>query len=132
MFKKYAFVWSLACLLLCCWSCKKQEGFGGNARLRGNVHVLDYNTTFTLLLGEYPAIDESVYLVLGNDLSYTERIRTNPQGDFEFKYLYPGTYTVYTYSNDSSFLLPQVAVSRTLTIEDKDAAVQLDTMIVFK
>ena len=132
MFKKTVLL-SLLCSLWLLSACKKQEGFGGNASIIGNVYARDYNTTFTLLLGEYPAVDEYVYLVFDDDISYADRIRTSPTGEFEFKYLYPGNYSVYAYSNDSTFTSPtQIAVTKQADITENKQVVDVGQITILK
>ena len=86
-----------ACLILAALfsACSKQEGPGGEASIRGRIMVLDYNGNCSELLEEYPGIDEEVYIIYGDDPSYSERIRTGPDGIFWFPYLRKGDYTVY-------------------------------------
>lgn len=88
-------------LLLFIIGCKKPEGKGGNSSIKGKVTLRKYNPsnqTFSLI---YPAKDVDVYIIYGNDISYGDRIRTDYEGDFEFKYLRKGKYTIYVYSVDT-------------------------------
>src|SRR5438093_6287441 len=87
-------------------SCQKDPGIGGDASIKGSVFVKHYNTTFTQFISEYPGADVYVYLIFGNDISYDKRIKTTYDGQFEFKYLYKGDYTVYVYSIDSTLTVP--------------------------
>ncbi|GIV27414.1 MAG: hypothetical protein KatS3mg027_1228 [Bacteroidia bacterium] len=80
---------------------KKPPGKGGNSSIKGKVTLRKYNAstqTFSLI---YPAKDVDVYIIYGNELSYGDRIRTDYEGDFEFKYLRKGDYTIYVYSIDT-------------------------------
>ena len=74
-------------------ACKKPAGSGGNSSIHGKVWTTDYPT-----MAEYPATEQDVYIIYGDDLSYGDRVRTNYDGVFEFKYLRKGSYKVYTYS----------------------------------
>lgn len=92
---------SMILLLFIHSSCKKPPGKGGNSSIKGKVTLRKYNPsnqTFSLI---YPAKDVDVYIIFGNDLSYGDRIRTDYEGDFEFKYLRKGDYTIYVYSVDT-------------------------------
>ena len=82
-------------------ACKKTAGEGGTSTIRGTVYVRNYNSNFSTLLGKYPGADFDVYIIYGDDATYGERIRSGPDGIFEFKYLRKGNYKVYVYSNDS-------------------------------
>ena len=84
-------------LCLSLLSCQKPEGIGGIALLKGKVHMRDYNNS-GVLIDEYDVPDERVYLIYGeSDSLYDDDTRTNFNGDYQFEYLYPGKYTVYTY-----------------------------------
>ncbi len=82
-------------------SCKKPAGKGGNSSIKGKIILHKYNSsnqTFSLI---YPAKDVDVYIIYGNEISYGDRIKTDYEGDFEFKYLRKGNYTIYVYSIDT-------------------------------
>ena len=124
-------------LLVCCLSllsCAKEAGEGGNSGISGSVIVHNYNSSYTELNGIYPGADEDVYIVYGDDLSYSERIRTNYNGVYEFKYLREGDYTIYVYSEDSTLTLPsgKYAVIRNVTITGNRQHVKAEDIIIFK
>lgn len=102
-------------------SCKKEAGEGGNSSINGKVWVRDYNSSFTTVNGEYPGADEDVYIIYGGDYSYGDRIKTDYEGNFEFKYLREGNYKVYVYSKDSTLQDPsgKVAVIKEVEITKK-------------
>ena len=103
MFKKSAVI--ISGMLLMFSACSKDAGIGGEASIYGKVYARHYNSTFTVLLSEYYVPDTYVYLVYGDDINYGTRIKTNYNGEFEFNYLYPGDYTIYTYSIDSAAIV---------------------------
>jgi hypothetical protein len=114
-------------------SCSKEPGQGGNSTLYGKVFVKDYNSTFTVLNEEYYGQDEEVYLIYGDDKSYSDHIKTSYDGSFEFKYLRPGDYHLYCYSKDSTLqtnaLIP---IIRDITITKKKQNVEVPQLILFK
>lgn len=81
-------------------SCEKSEGFGGTASISGTVTEEFYNDDYSLLIHEKPAVDEEVFIVFGDDKALGSRVRTNQNGQFMFKYLFPGQYEVYIISGD--------------------------------
>ena len=115
-------------------SCSKEPGLGGNSTIYGKIIAYDYNSEFTELKGIYPAEDQDVFLIFGNDLSYSERIRSNYDGVYEFKYLRPGDYTVYVYSKDSTLTMPSeiYAVLRKVTIDQNKQTVEVDDIKIFR
>ncbi len=84
-------------------SCSKPEGEGGNSSISGKVNLEFWNNTFTIMNYEELAQVYEVFIVYGDNFSYNDRITTDYQGEYEFKYLRPGDYTVYVYSKVNSF-----------------------------
>lgn len=131
------FLRSFALLLLSGFffvSCSKEAGEGGNSTIYGTIIVHDYNSNYTQLNGIYNGADEEVHIIFGDDLSYSDRIRTNYNGVYEFKFLRPGDYTIYAYSKDSTLTLPSgmSAVIRKVKITKNRQTVKADDMIIFK
>lgn len=90
--------------LICC---KKVPGEGGNSSIRGKIYMLKYDGNTNTFSKKYPAADIEVYIIYGDDFSYGDRIRTDYEGDFEFKHLNKGNYKIYFYSTDTiAFLGP--------------------------
>jgi hypothetical protein len=87
-------------------SCAKDPGVGGNASIHGKVYAKYYNKYFTVLYGEGYAADKEVYIIYGDDLDYGDKVNTNYDGTYEFKYLRKGKYKVVTYSKDSTLTIP--------------------------
>jgi len=121
-------------LTIALFSCSKEAGDGGNSTIYGKIITHNYNAEFTNLKGIYPAADEDVYIIYGNDFSYSERIRTSYEGIYEFKYLRPGDYTIYAYSKDSTLTLASgiYPVIKKVTIKDKQQTVEVEDMKIFR
>ena len=92
-------------LVLLPLSCQIDEGLGGTGSISGTITEQFYNDDYSLLIYEKPAVDEDVFIVFGSSEDLGNRVRTNNQGQFRFKYLYPGNYRVYFISDDSSSVL---------------------------
>jgi hypothetical protein len=92
----------LAILVVTQVSCENAEGLGGTGSISGNITEFFYNDDYSSLVHQSPAVDEEVFILFGNDMSVGQRVRTGSNGDFRFKYLYPGNYQVYYRSNDST------------------------------
>lgn len=88
------------------WTCQKAEGAGGSSSIKGKVWTRfhDKNAGYTVK-DDYPAADQDVYIIYGDELSYGDRIKTDYEGDFEFKYLRKGKYKIYVYSEDSASIV---------------------------
>jgi len=116
------------------FSCSKEAGEGGNSTIYGKIIAHNYNAEFTNLKGIYPAADEDVYIIYGEDRSYSERVRSNYDGIYEFKYLRPGDYTIYAYSKDSTLTMAaeMYAVIRKVKIDDNRQTVEVEDMKIFR
>ena len=102
-------------------SCVKEAGEGGTATIVGKVFAYDYNAELTTFRTQYYAPEEDVYIIYGNDSLYSDRTRTNFDGTYRFKYLRPGTYTIFVYSkNLNTKLPPDLAVKETVNIISDD------------
>ncbi|HNZ43221.1 MAG TPA: hypothetical protein PLB59_10740 [Bacteroidales bacterium] len=113
-------------------SCKKDPGEGGTSSIYGKVYMKDYNSTYTVLLEEYYAQDVDVYIIYGDDKTYSERIRTNYDGTYEFKYLRKGTYHVYVYSEDSTLQTnAMIPVIRDVEITKNNQEVEAEEIIIY-
>ncbi len=104
-------------LLISSVSCKEYPGEGGNSSIRGTVWAKRYNSSFTNIISEGPGADENVYIIYGNETGYGDKTDASPDGTFEFKYLRPGTYKIYVYSETSTSVNP---VGKAAVIVDVD------------
>lgn len=120
-------------VLLLISSCKKEAGEGGDSSIRGKIWVINYNATFTSINNEYVGADEYVYIIYGDDISYGDRVKTNPAGEFEFKYLREGNYTIYIYSKDKTRTEPSGITSMKVStnISGKEQVVDVGTITIY-
>lgn len=95
---------TLATVCLALTACEKQPGEGGKASIKGKI-MTEERTVLSnpaSAQAQYPAADEDVYIVFGDNLSPDDRVLTNYDGEFEFRFLREGKYTVYVYSGDTT------------------------------
>lgn len=107
-------------------SCKKDEGEGGTSTISGKVIEEKWDNSFSLLESSYPARNQEVYILYGDDnTTYDNDYKTSYDGSYEFKYLQKGTYKLYVYTEDTTglaangtvdFNLPKVPVFATVEI----------------
>ena len=92
----------------------------------------DYTTegaTFT----EGPIVDNRVYLIYGNDAFYSEDTRTDAEGNYQFRNLNRGNYTVFAYSVDT--LHPDeepYAVRHSVIINERKEIVQAPGIFIYQ
>jgi hypothetical protein len=115
-------------------SCKKSAGEGGNSTIKGKLWVEDWNSSFTIKNGEYAGYDEDVYILYGDAVSYSDKTKANYNGEFEFKYLRKGKYTVYVYSKDKTLQSKSgdVSIIKEVEITDKKQTVTIDQITIYK
>jgi hypothetical protein len=113
-------------------SCRKGEGKGGKATITGKVYVDYYNPSGSFIDKSFYARDEDVFIVYGNNTFYDDKVATHHDGSYQFDYLMPGNYTVYTYSKDvdGSADNPRILVLEEVTISSKKETVELDDFVI--
>jgi len=125
-------------LLFLLFSCKKPAGEGGNSSIKGMINITNWNATFSVITGVYSGADIDVYIIYGNDITYGDRIKTGPDGVFEFKYLRKGSYKIYVYSKDKDAFLsgnsnpPDIAIYIGAEITKKKQQVDVGTIEIIK
>jgi len=85
-------------------ACTKDPGTGGAGTISGTISK-EYRAVLTSPETVYftvPAADVEVYIVYGEHLSPDDKVMTDYEGNFEFRNLRKGKYTVYTYSRDTT------------------------------
>lgn len=104
-----------AIIALAFCSCNKEEGEGGTGAIEGKVMlVLHPDDNYTLATDTVVAAKTDVFIVYGDDSFYGDDVKTDDNGQYRFKYMNPGKYTIFAYST-----LPtgeKVAVSQTIEL----------------
>jgi hypothetical protein len=112
-------------------ACVKEEGVGGNCTLTGKVYAKDYNGS-GVLVSEYYAADERVFIVYGKDAVYSDEFRTSYDGTYQFENLFPGTYTLFVYSKCDSCDAPESAVMDTIEFTGNKEKIVVDDLVIRK
>ncbi|PCJ24323.1 MAG: hypothetical protein COA97_09990 [Flavobacteriales bacterium] len=116
------------------FSCSKEEGEGGRSSIVGHVFAKNYNASFTQLLSSYYAPEEDVYIIYGDNENYDDRVKTGPDGAFEFKHLRKGNYKIYVYTKDTTFTIASgvEAIYESVEIKDKEEVIELPDFEIIK
>lgn len=117
---------TLACIPML-WSCTQDEGFGGSSSISGTIRERVYNEDYSILLEERVPEDEDVYLLFGNKATIGAKTTSGINGDFEFSYLWPGSYTLYYYTEDTLDTKAKTPQSVQIELNGKQR-LQLDTL----
>lgn len=119
-------------LIIITVSCTQDEGFGGTSHIKGELIYRYYNEDFTVFQGEEPAKSEDVFLMFKDDKSIGDDVETSYSGNFQFNYLWPGSYKLYYLSDDTtkqSFDSKEIAVDITL---EKGQTLDLGKLYAYK
>ncbi len=107
-------------------SCKKAEGPGGTSSISGTVYYnyYDYNG---VLISRETALKEDVFIEYGDDDYYSDEIETDAEGEYAFRFLMVGSYTLYAYedcntcySGDKRVEIPVYIGDKKTDVEAKD------------
>ncbi len=115
-------------------ACKKGPGDGGNSSIKGHVWEKVINGTYQVQY-QQDAQEEDVFLIYGDDVSYSDRAQSSHDGMFEFKYLRPGKYKIFVYSDDSVLTTnnpDNIAILKEIEIKDKKDVVDAGEFTIFK
>ena len=117
-------------LLMVFSSCKKVEGPGGTVTIKGVI--IERNHVGTSIF-EYPAADQDIYLIYGNENSfYDDDIKSSYDGSFEFRYLQKGNYQIFAYEDDNSVASGMVEVLVDVSATENNQVITLDTIYIDK
>jgi len=110
-------------------SCRKMEGEGGTGSISGIIMEHFYNDDYSLFIYTKPAVDEEVFILYGEEEVLGDRLFTGPTGAFRFGFLYPGRYTVYYQSQDSTALLDEDVEMLTVVTLDRGEEADLGELV---
>jgi hypothetical protein len=126
--KKLVGILSIAIIIPYLQSCKKVEGEGGGATIKGTLYEQRKNG-FGTVIAEYPAMDERVYIIYGGENTFPDDdVRASYDGSFEFRYLLKGKYKIFVYSDCSTCPSGSEALIKEIEITDKKQVIDLDTL----
>jgi hypothetical protein len=85
------------------------------------------------IIFEYPAADQDIYLIYGNENSlYDDDIKSSYDGSFEFRYLQKGNYQVFAYEDDNSVASGMSEVIVDVSATENNQVIILDTIYIDK
>ena len=127
---KFKIILSVFVVTILIYSCRKVEGPGGSVTIKGIVVERNHvgNAVF-----EYPAADQDVYLIYGNENSfYDDDIKTSFDGSFEFRYLQKGDYQLFVYEEDNAEPSGTSEILIPINASDNNQVITLDTIYINK
>ena len=128
MNKTIKLLWALFAAALLLTACNKGPGEGGTGTVRGYVKLVHHpDDDYTLTPDTMAAAKTDVFIVYGDEPYFGNDVETNAEGMYQFEYLLPGTYTVFSYSTLPSG--EKVAVSETVNMA-RGAVAQAPTLYI--
>ncbi len=110
--------------------CKKMPGEGGSSTIKGVIIEKRMSSVGTVIT-QYPATNEDVFIIYGDENTFhDDRERTSYDGSFEFRYLQPGKYQIFTYEECPSCPGGKKEVHVEAEITSKKSVVDLDTIYI--
>lgn len=97
-------------------ACNNKEGEGGTGTVQGYVKLVQHpDDDYQLNVDTIVAAKTDVFIVYGDEVYFGDDAETNPDGFYQFEYLTPGDYTVFSYSTLASG--EKVTVSENVSLE---------------
>lgn len=130
MKKKY---WLLlvATSTLAFFSCSKEEGYGGLAKINGKVYGYDVTSSGSIRAEGYVG-EAKVYISKHGDPYYFDDVNTSYDGSFQFRFLNEGSYDLWVYSDCDTCTWKQKYEIKAVTVSSKKQTVLLpDFEIIF-
>jgi hypothetical protein len=130
----YFHILILLVLIVCIASCKKPEGPGGQASVKGKIYASDFDNTNTYLVskGYFPGI--KVYIIYGTGTNVGNSVVTSTDGSYEFKYLNKGHYKVFANSVDTAYKIKgndsEKAVIKEFEIKEAKKTITLEDIFI--
>ena len=128
MNKMTRFLMALFVMALAMPSCNKGPGEGGTGTIQGFVKLVHHpDDDFTLTPDTMVAAKTDIFIVYGDEAYFGDDVETGADGMYQFEYLLPGRYTVYSYSTLPSG--EKIAVGETVELS-RGATVQVPTIYI--
>ena len=116
--KKALLFLSFTLLIASAFSCKKEEGTGGQASICGKVYSYNINKDFQKTDSGYFA-DARVFIAYGDKPTVASEVRSSYDGSFCFDWLQKGNYTVWVVGECDSCAAGQIIDSVHINIREK-------------
>lgn len=112
------------------FACSKEPGQGGNSVIKGKVYGYDINTNEVVTDSGYVG-GLRVYISYGNNTTADDDVRTSYTGEYEFRGLRKGKYTIFTYSQCNGCLFNQEVKKTQVEITENKQDVEAPLLVIF-
>lgn len=113
-------------------ACSKEPGEGGKNTITGVIVMEEYTEVSNQFVISYPAPEERVYIIYGDNAIFADETRTNYDGTFRFDYLYKGDYTIFVYSECLACPSGVEPIFVDIELEERKETFKTDTIYIKK
>lgn len=129
MYLKFLFYLLLAgCLFTI--SCSKEAGEGGSSSIRGRVYGYDINPS-GVITDSAVVQDARVFISYGDNTTVDDDTWSSYTGEYVFRGLQKGTYTIFTYSQCDTCPFNQEVKKQVVEISQKNQEVEAPDIVIF-
>lgn len=130
MKKNISYLIILAISAMMIASCGIEPGEGGLASIRGKVYGYDINSAGRVLDSGYVG-DARVYIAYGSNTWSDDDVRTSFSGDYAFRGLQKGKYTLWVFSQCDSCAFNQTYVKKEVEITESNQELVVPDFVIF-
>ncbi len=120
----------LAFILLFFGSCTKEAGEGGSSTLKGRIYGYDINTS-GIVTDSAAVQDARVYISYGDNTTVDDDTRSSYTGEYAFRGLRKGTYTIFVYSQCNDCPFNQEVKKQVVEITEANQEVLVPDIVIF-
>jgi hypothetical protein len=120
----------LAFISLFVSSCAKEAGEGGSSTLKGRVYGYDINTS-GIVTDSAAVQDARVFISYGDNTTVDDDTWSSFTGEYAFRGLQKGTYTIFVYSQCNDCPFNQEVKKQVVEITEKNQEVMVPDLVIF-
>lgn len=118
--------------LMLMFACSKDPGEGGKNTIEGVIIMQEFSDVNGQFIIDYPALEERVYIIYGDNAYFADETRTNFDGTFRFPFLYKGDYQIFVYSDCLACPSGQEAIFIDVELTERKETFVTDTIFIKK
>ena len=111
-------------------SCAKEAGEGGSSTIKGRIYGYDINTS-GVVTDSAVVQDVRVYISYGDNSTVDDDTRSSYTGEYVFRGLHKGKYTVFVYSQCNDCPFNQEVKKQVVEITEKNQEVIAPDIVIF-
>ena len=111
-------------------SCAKEAGEGGSSTIKGRIYGYDINTS-GVVTDSAVVQDVRVYISYGDNSTVDDDTRTSYTGEYVFRGLHKGKYTVFVYSQCNDCPFNQEVKKQVVEITEANQEVLVPDIVIF-